>query len=147
MSATAWTPELAVGNAEIDAQHQELFRRAAELLDAMVSGDRAVVGRFFDFLGAYAADHFAAEERLMVESRFPGYNVHHAAHERFIRDYQALRALHEASGASSAVTVKARTWLSGWLVHHIGSTDQLFARHLREQAGAAARGGRVAAQP
>jgi hemerythrin len=108
-----------------------MFRRAARLLEAMMTGDRAVVGQLFDFLGAYVVDHFAAEERIMVETGFPGYNVHKAAHERFIRDYQSLRKLHEDSGANAAVTIKARTWLSEWLKNHIGCTDQLLARHLR----------------
>ncbi len=133
MTAIGWTPALALGHAEIDAQHQELFRRAARLLDAMAAGDRATVGELFDFLGTYVVDHFAAEERLMTESRFPGYNVHKAAHERFVRDYQSLRKLHEDSGANAAVAIKARSWLTEWLRNHIGGTDQLLARHLAQK--------------
>jgi len=131
MTGTGWTPALALGHAEIDSQHQELFRRAAELVEAMAQGgDRELVARLFDFLGRYAVDHFAAEERLMQETHFPGYNVHRSAHERFVRDYQSLRKLHEDSGACAAVAVKAGTWLSEWLRNHIGRTDQLLARHL-----------------
>jgi len=131
MTVTGWTPALALGHQQIDGQHQELFRRVAALVEAMAAGgDRTVVSRLFDFLGTYAADHFAAEERLMVESDFPGYTVHRAAHERFIRDYQDLRKLHEDGRASAAVTIKAHTWLSEWLRNHIGKTDLLLARHL-----------------
>lgn len=131
MTASGWTPVLALGHEEIDSQHQELFRRVARLVDAMAGGgDPALVSRLFEFLGTYAVDHFAAEERLMLESRFPGYNVHRAAHERFIRDYQSLRKLHEESGANAAVAIKAHTWLSEWLRNHIGKTDQLLARYL-----------------
>ncbi len=135
MTANGWTPALSLGHAEIDAQHQELFRRAGRLLDAMAAGDRAVIGQLFDFLGAYVVDHFEAEERLMTESRFPGYNVHKAAHERFVRDYEALRKLHEQSGASAAVAIKARSWLTEWLKNHIAGTDQLLARHLAQKIG------------
>jgi hemerythrin len=125
-----WTPALALGHAEIDAQHQELFKRAARLVEAMSVADPAEVARLFDFLGSYVVDHFAAEERLMVDTRFPGYVVHKAAHERFVRDYQSLRKLHEDSGANAAVTIKARNWLGEWLKNHIGGIDQLLARHL-----------------
>ncbi len=138
MTVAVWTPALALGHEEIDSQHQELFRRAAKLVDAMASGERAKVDRLFDFLGTYVVDHFAAEERLMVEHEFPGYNVHRAAHERFVRDLQSLRKLHEESGASAAVTVKARTWLSEWLKSHIGSTDQLLGRYLASRNAVAA---------
>ena len=134
MSTTGWTPALAVGHDAIDLQHQELFRGVSRLVDAMAAGDRTSVSRLFDFLGDRFADHFAAEEELMRESGFPGYNVHRAAHERFVRDLQALRRLHEESGASAAVTIKARTWILEWLRSHIGS-NQLLARHLIAQAG------------
>lgn len=134
MTVTGWTPALALGHDEIDSQHQELFRRTASLVEAMMAADRSAVSQLFDFLGTYVVDHFAAEERLMIESQFPGYNVHRALHERFIRDYQSLRKLHEDSGASGAVAIKARTWLAEWLKNHIGSTDQLLARHLLKKA-------------
>ncbi len=134
MTAIGWTPALALGHADIDAQHQELFRRAAQLVDAMEAGDRAAVAGLFDFLGAYIADHFAAEEQLMTASQFPGYNVHRAIHQRFVRDYQSLRQLHETSNAAIAVAIKARTWLNEWLVQHIGGSDVLLAKHLRQQA-------------
>jgi hemerythrin-like metal-binding protein len=137
MTATGWTPALALGHDEIDSQHQELFRRVARLLEAMLNRDRVAVSQLFEFLGMYVVDHFAAEERLMRESDFPGYNVHKAAHERFVRDYHSLRRLHEENGesAGAAVAVKARTWLFEWLRNHIGSTDQLLARHLLRKAG------------
>ena len=70
----------------------------------------------------------------MRESGFPGYNVHRAANERFVRDLQALRRLHEDSGASPAVAVKARAWLVEWLRGHVGGNQRL-AQHLITQAG------------
>jgi hemerythrin len=130
MMVVRWTPALAIGHEQIDAQHRELFRRADLLLQAMGAGDAAGATCLFDFLGEYVVEHFAAEERLMLESGFPGYTVHRAAHERFVRDCQSLRQLHEDSGGSAAVAVKAQTWLAEWLQAHIGNTDQQLGRHL-----------------
>ncbi len=139
MTGTGWTPALALGHEEIDSQHQELFRRVARLVEAMTTGGtRMEIADLFEFLGTYAVEHFAAEERLMVETEFPGYNVHKAAHQRFIRDYQSLRKLHDDSGAAVAVAIKTRTWLSEWLRSHIGRADQLFARHLLGKPAATA---------
>jgi hemerythrin len=135
MTPVAWTPALAVGHPEIDAQHQELFRRVARLLEAMLSGDCTEVGPLFEFLGSYVVDHFAAEEVLMRESGFPGYNVHRAVHERFVRDFEALRQLHVTSGANAAVAIKAQTWLVQWLKNHIASIDQQLGRHLLQRVG------------
>lgn len=134
MTAMSWTPALALGIDEIDAQHQEFYRRAAGLLEGMGVADPDAVGALFEYLASYAVEHFAAEERLMLESQFPGQNVHRAAHERFVRDLSALRRLHEESGASTAVAVKARTWLAEWLRSHIGIVDQALARHVLKKS-------------
>jgi hemerythrin len=129
-----WTQALAVGHDAIDGQHQELFRRLDVLLAAMRAGDRTEIGRLFDFLGAYVVEHFGAEERFMRESGYPGMTVHKAAHDRFVRDYQELRKLYEASGANAAVTIKTQSWVVDWLQSHIGRTDVALARHLRGDA-------------
>ncbi len=129
-SLIRWDPALEVGDAAIDGQHRELFSRLGALVEAMSRADRAEIGRLFDFLGSYVAAHFAAEERLMAEAAFPGLGVHRAAHERFVRDYQALRALFDQHGPTAAVAIKTKTWLTDWLRHHIGSVDQLMARHV-----------------
>ena len=129
-----WTRALAVGHADIDAQHQELFRRLGSLLDAMIRGDATEIARLFDFLGSYVVEHFGAEEELMRGSAFPGYAVHKAAHDRFVRDYEELRKMLEAHGATAAVTIRTKTWIVDWLKAHIAGTDQLLARHLGERA-------------
>jgi hemerythrin len=129
-----WTPDLATGHEAIDGQHRELFRRLDRLLGAMHLGDRAEIGRLFQFLGEYVAEHFGAEERLMREAGYPGLNVHKAAHDRFVREYEELRRLYDASGASAAVAIKTRAWIGDWLSSHIGRTDVAFARHLRGEA-------------
>ncbi|MGC3996778.1 MAG: bacteriohemerythrin [Anaeromyxobacter sp.] len=130
MSAIRWTPALAVGHATIDGQHQELIRRLNALLAAMAVGNRSEIEQLFEFLAEYVVEHFSAEEKLMQDSSFPGYNVHRSAHERFIRDYAGLRKLYQETGATAAVTIKAKTWLVDWLQVHIAGTDVQLARHL-----------------
>ena len=70
MSPIQWSPALAVGVPEIDAQHQELFRRAERLITALRGGDRAEVTPLVRYLTDYAVEHFAAEERFMREIGF-----------------------------------------------------------------------------
>ncbi len=125
-----WDPALALGHAEIDAQHQELFRRFAALVEAMDSGNVQAVGGLFDYLGDYVKTHFAAEEQVMAETAYPGAHVHAAAHARFVREYGELRMLFDAAGASPCVAVKTRVWIEDWLRAHIAGVDQALARHL-----------------
>lgn len=129
--AAQWHPALATGNAEIDGQHQELFRRLSDLVAALEQGRRDEIPRLFDFLGDYVVNHFGAEERAMARSRYPGANVHAAAHARFVRDYAELRKLYEQTGPSFAIAVKAGTWVEDWLKAHIYGADRALARHLR----------------
>jgi hemerythrin-like metal-binding protein len=126
-----WDPALALGHAEMDEQHRELFRRFAALVAAMETGERADVGALFDHLGGYVARHFAAEEQVMERCRFPGAKVHAALHARFVRELGELRALYEGNGAPQAVAVKARTWIGDWLRTHIVGVDHGLAAFLR----------------
>ncbi len=132
--AVQWHPSLASGNSEIDAQHQEIFRRLAALVSALERGSRDEIPRLFQFLGDYVVTHFGAEERAMASARYPGAGVHGAAHARFVKEYGELRALYEATGPSFAIAVKTATWVQDWLKSHIFGADRALARYLREVA-------------
>lgn len=131
-----WDPALAVGHKDIDGQHRELFRRLGALVAAMEAGGEVEIPLLFDFLEDYVTQHFAAEEKAMAATAYPGANVHAAAHARFMREFGELRALYDANGATSGVSVKTRTWIEDWLRAHIQRVDHAFARHLRERAPA-----------
>lgn len=128
----AWHPSLTSGNADIDRQHQEIIRRLADLVESLEAGRREEIGKMFDFLGDYVVEHFSAEERAMERTRYPGRNVHAAAHVRFVKQYAELRGLYEAAGPSFAVAVRTATWIEDWLKAHIFGADRALARHLRE---------------
>lgn len=71
--AIQWDPSLSVGVKQIDEQHQELFRRVNELVDAMHRGrSQAQLGEMLSFLSVYVVQHFGAEEKLMSERWYPG---------------------------------------------------------------------------
>jgi len=129
-----WTPALAVGHAVIDTQHQELFRRLEALLTAMMKGDKAEIGRLFDFLGSYVVEHFGAEEKLMLQHAYPDYAMHKAAHERFVADYTALKKTLDAGAGGAALTIKVQNWCGDWLKAHIAGTDQALATFLGRKA-------------
>lgn len=127
-----WHPSLESGNAEIDGQHQEIIRRLADLVGALEGGRHPEIGKLFEFLGDYVVEHFAAEERAMERTAFPGRSVHAAAHARFVRQYGELRRMYEQVGPSLAIAVKTSTWIQDWLKSHIYGADRALARHLRE---------------
>lgn len=128
----AWTPSLATGDAKIDHQHREIFRRLDLLTAAMVRGDRQEAGKLFEFLGTYVGEHFAAEERAMGTSSYAQAASHRSEHARFVRDYLAIGKDLEAGEPAEAVVLELNDWLGSWLTGHILKADVELARHLVE---------------
>jgi hemerythrin len=118
-----WTPALAVGVPMIDAQHQELFRRAERLILALRGGDRAEVAPLVVYLSEYAATHFADEERLMADVGFPELADHRAAHEAFRKEFKELVKDYERKGPTPLVALTLHNWLSDWLRRHVSTVD------------------------
>ena len=125
-----WTQALSVGVEEIDAQHRELFRRAASLLEGLHAGQPEELGALVDYLYEYAVEHFGAEEEHMRRTRFPGYARHKAEHDRFISDLLALAREHERTGAGAFMALKVSHWLTQWLRDHVSGTDAELGKFL-----------------
>jgi hemerythrin len=130
-SRFAWRPEYAVGIEEIDAQHQELFRRAGLFAESLRRQSRQEIGIFLSFLRFYAVTHFGAEEAWMREAKYPGTAEHQKLHDRFIKDVLALSDQHEKKGGPGIEPARVTEWLGTWLTHHVTQIDTDVARHLR----------------
>jgi hemerythrin len=130
-----WTPALAVGDADIDDQHRELFRRAERLIAALREGDRGEVLPTLDYLEAYVLHHFEGEERLMRQLGYPGLDEHVAAHREFREEFAALVGDLDRRGPTALVALTLHNWLSAWLRGHLGGVDLRLGRFLAERRG------------
>jgi hemerythrin len=135
MPPMEWTPALAVGVAELDAQHQELFRRAERLIAGLRAGDRGEVGPLVAYLLDYVDEHFAAEERLMAELRYPGLDEQRRAHAAFREDLARLAVQFERKGATALVSLTLHNWLSDWLRAHLAGLDRQLGAWMAERRG------------
>jgi hemerythrin len=123
MSPIHWSPSLAVGVPEIDAQHQELFRRAERLITALRAGDRGEVEPLVRYLDDYVVEHFAAEERYMREIGYPGLEAHKAVHDAFREDFTEMLRDYARKGPTPLVALTMHNWLSDWLRRLVGGLD------------------------
>jgi hemerythrin len=122
----------------VDRQHQELFERVGRLLDAgHAHRSPEEIRRLLDFLGDYVVEHFAAEERLMVEGAYPGLPSHRAEHEDFVREFAKLYEEFRSVGAGLGFVVRFSGRVTAWLREHIYRTDRTMAAWLRDRAGEA----------
>ena len=129
-AALQWTPALAVGVAEVDGQHQELFHRAERLIAALRGGDRGEVVPLLAFLEGYALFHFEAEERLMRALGYPGLEEHAKAHRAFRDEYARMVLDFHRTGPTALLALTVHNWLSDWLRSHLAGLDQELGRFL-----------------
>lgn len=135
--ALQWTSTLSVGVPELDEQHQELFRRIDRLLDAVLHHDRTEAERLLAWLRGYVKDHFAAEERLMVESEYPDTERHVQEHREFARQLAEVDAEFAARGPTAAVVFALERQAVGWLRDHVYFTDVALGRWVQARRASA----------
>ena len=130
MSLFDWKAEYSVGSPEIDLQHRQLFRMAAELHGAMVNGRGTEnVESLLERLVSYTRHHFSCEERLMRDSGYPGFKEHHEAHEKLAQQVGEFQG--RVKGRKVAVTTEMMRFLRDWLGHHILGADKKVGAHLQ----------------
>ncbi len=130
MSMT-WSEDLALGVAQIDQQHRELFQWFEVVLAACRQGQgRSRLVELHEFLADYAERHFADEEALMRTKGYPLLDEHLAQHAKFRAQMASLSAILAVQGPSIALLVETNQKVMGWLVEHIRKIDRALAAHL-----------------
>ena len=127
-----WTEALATDIEDIDHQHQELFGRINDLLQACNQGKgRAEVGKTISFLEDYVGTHFSAEEKIMLAHRFPGYVAHKAEHVRFTANLKDLKRQMIDDGPGIHIIILTNHIVIDWLINHIRTRDKAFGAYMR----------------
>jgi hemerythrin-like metal-binding protein len=123
-----WSDALRTGVAEIDEQHQLLFRRAAVVRDAALEGKGMTeVQTTIDFLLDYAAVHFETEARYMKVAAYPGEQVHLSEHAKLTRTLQRAAEVYRAEGATPRLAEELVGFFERWLAGHIHEHDRALA--------------------
>ncbi len=127
-------PILLTGVEDIDRQHRELFERVATLLEATRSRrSKEEVLRMVEYLGSYAVDHFAAEEREMDRTEYPRAEPHRLEHRQFVKELEILRHELATEGPSVLFVIRVGNRVTEWLREHIYRTDRLLGEWLRDR--------------
>lgn len=125
-----WTDEHAVQIPEIDAQHREMFNRAAELRQALLDGEKpARLALLRRALAAEINGHLSHEERLMRQADYPAYAWHERQHRAARAKLGAIeRELQRGERQSLFEAVEA---LAAWMRDHTSVADRMAAAYLR----------------
>ena len=132
--AYQFTKDLETGNALIDSQHKQLIQAINDLLDACSQGKgRAALEGTMKFLYDYTAKHFADEEKLQIQYKYPDYQNHKRYHDTFKVTVQNLMNKLKQQGPTVVLVGEINTALAGWLLNHIKQEDKKVAAHIRSQ--------------
>jgi len=136
--ALRWNDTLKTSLAWQDAQHQEVFARVDELLEAMYSGsDVPKLDVLFDHVRASLVKHFATEEQFMLRMMCPGFVKHKEAHAAFLEQLPAVR--NKLANATAKQIVEIQMFFATWLRQHILTLDRSAAAHVSQRESSAGR--------
>lgn len=128
-----WNPSLSVGHATIDSQHQEWFKRANALMDAMKQGKgRDEIEQTLAFLSEYVSIHFGDEEKLMRQHNYPGYQEQKTQHDQFVALIHGAQKDFKEKGANSAMVIQLQQNIFSWLINHINKLDKGLGEFLKK---------------
>lgn len=119
-----WTADLNTHIHVIDEQHKKIVEFINQLQDLHGVGDRARVAEVIDELVDYTVSHFAYEEALMEQARYPFVEPHKKVHRLFIDKVTTYVKRFEA-GEDVAGDLVAM--LKKWLINHIRNEDGDYA--------------------
>jgi hemerythrin-like metal-binding protein len=123
MISSTWQKQLETGNPAIDLQHRTLFDTLSRLREALEKGQgEQELKRTLDFLKAYSAIHFRAEEDLMAHHGYSESVTHREWHQRFALQIKAMAE--DTAGDPEVRGEEVVRFLERWLADHILQEDR-----------------------
>lgn len=127
----SWTDNLALGNAEIDADH----RAAVDLMNRLSGADDAAVPALFDEFIQHMRDHFARESAVMTACAFPPQACHEGEHARVLALLDHIAA-EVAAGHFEAARHFGAEAGPAWFIDHRNTMDFVTVTYARNAAAA-----------
>ena len=129
-----WKDDLLTGNTLVDMQHQKIFEKVSDLVNACEDGsDIEKLEDTLAFLVNLAIRHFADEEALLLEYSNPDYEHHRNEHERFKKKVTGLVNRFKESGSSSELSGDVNRVFVRWFVDHIKNEDKMMSEYIRNK--------------
>lgn len=125
MDIIKWRESYETGVEEMDEQHKKLI----ELINTMYrvmrqQQDGAAVDEVLNEMTNYAAMHFQAEEAMLKDKSYHGYESHVALHAEYIKTIERLKSEYQTDPA--AAEKKIYTFLRNWWLDHIVKEDSQY---------------------
>lgn len=127
------TKELETGNTIIDGEHSELFRAVNNILDACSKGQgRNIIDSAIKFLLVYVDKHFAHEEQLQNDNKYPDIENHKKFHEGYKKQLKEIASQIPAGNPSVADLARLNGHIAV-LINHIRIEDKKLGNFLKQK--------------
>ena len=128
MSLINWREEFSVGVVEVDYEHQELIDLINEMHRSVQEGvTRGQVVAGLGEIYAQLAAHFALEEKVMQETRYPAFREHKMDHEALLDDLRDI--MDEVEDDGEFDEKQLATDLGRWFSDHFRTHDAKLHRN------------------
>jgi hemerythrin-like metal-binding protein len=129
MSLIEWKPEFSVGVEAVDHEHQELIGLINDLHEVMRgSGTHDEVVETLGEIYAQISAHFALEEKIMRDARYPGLSSHKEDHESLLDEL--LYIIDGVEDDGSYDEKKLSDGMANWFSEHFRTHDAKLHRQL-----------------
>ena len=124
-----WEPVNSVHVKTLDEQHRKLFDIVNDLIDEFEMGSNKVLPIIRDLV-EYAAVHFHAEHKVMLESKYPDFLKHSREHQQFIDKMDDFLKSYKQQDAD--LSLKMILYMKEWVFNHTTKLDILYADYLAQ---------------
>ena len=131
-----WCPDIETGHEQIDGQHRHIFKLLGDLVEECENKKNINTLKILNFLADYVVEHFADEEALQRQSKYPKFEWHREQHQFYINEFKKLNSEFAANGNSPKFTLDMNNTVISWIVRHIKSADVELGKFLNANRGA-----------
>lgn len=122
-----WKDSYKIGDAEIDVQHEELFRLINRFFEA---NDKPALTLCAMQLFKYTREHFEHEEKLMRRLNYPEFKAHIAWHNALI---SRLSSVSQSIANNTLNKAELEIFIRDWALHHIPREDAQLAAYIADR--------------
>jgi hemerythrin len=134
-NCVTWSNTYSMGVKLIDDQHKGLIDFINDIFNHASGNERderAYFALVIQQAVQYIKEHFQAEEKLMIGTKFPGYAEHKKVHDEFT--LTVVKSVKDFEAGKRLVLEKFARFLKDWVLTHIAVMDRQYADYFRKIA-------------
>jgi len=131
----AWSPRFSCGIKLIDDQHMGLVKLVNEMFNQATGNDiheHDYFERVIQEMVKYVKIHFATEEKIMLATKFSGYDEHKKDHESFVK--KVVENINDYRAGKRLTLSSFTKYLKEWILSHIALMDKQYFEYFKEIA-------------